>query len=166
MSLEKSIILKILELTPKELKSILTVAIHLLYIDGIAEIEEWNILSLIPALLDVIKEDTPKHLKQEWKQKLKIASKAIEAGEGKKNINHINSIKEIKNPEARKSCLLLLFALASSDRNLHKKELKLIIEDVARPWDFSKEDLIALITEVKKEIHDPETLITMIRNYK
>ena len=127
MSLNNTVFLKILDLTPDELKTSLQVAVNVLYADGMAHIEEWNILTLIPALLDVIKEDTPEELKQKWEEKLNIASKALEQ-EGEKPLSSINIKKKIKGPEARKACLLLLFMIATSDRKVHKKELSFILK--------------------------------------
>ena len=165
MSKENSVFLKILDLDPEELKTILTIALHLLYADGLAEIEEWNILSLIPALLDVVKEDTPGELKQKWEEKLNIASKALEEEWDKTAFHNLNIKKKMKTPEKRTSCLLLLFTLATSDRKIHQKELEFIIEEIARPWKIPRDELVLLVKSAEKEIHDAQTLIRLIENY-
>lgn len=165
MSKENSVFLKILDLDPDELKTILTIAVNLLYADGLAEIEEWNILSLIPALLDVVKADTKTELKQTWEEKLTIASEALGEERGKADIHDLNIKKKIKSQEKRASCLLLLFSIATIDRNIHQKELEFIIENIARPWKFSKDDLVTLVKGAEKEIHDVKTLIRLIEDY-
>jgi uncharacterized tellurite resistance protein B-like protein len=165
MSKDKSVFLNILDLDPEELKTILTIAVNLLYADGLAEIEEWNILSLIPALLDVVKEDTSGDLKQKWDKKLAIASKALEEEWDKTTFRALNIKKKIKSPGKRKSCLLLLFILATSDRKIHQKELDFIIDEIARPWEISKQELVSLVKSAESEIHDAQTLITLIEKH-
>ena len=165
MSLENTFYLKILDLDPEELKTILAIAVNLLYADGFAEIEEWNIITLIPALLDVIKAGTPKELKKKWEKKLTIASKALENEGGEIDLSHTTIKKKIKTPGARKSCLILLFIIASCDRKIHKKELKFIIEKIAGPWKFSKDDLIMVVKSAGNDIRDAQTLIRLIQEY-
>jgi uncharacterized tellurite resistance protein B-like protein len=164
MPKENSVFLKILDLEPEELKTILSIAVNLLYADGFADIEEWNILSLIPALLDVVKEDTPGELKQKWEEKLSVAGKALEE-EGKVVLQDIDIKQKIKAPEKRGACLLLLFTLATIDRKVHKKELEYIIEQVAGPWKISKTELASLVKSAENEIPDAQTLIRLIENY-
>ena len=78
----ETIFTRVLALSPAELKSLLKSGIRLLYADGASEIEEWNLIQLIPALIDVVKGDTPAGSRTEWEEKLQAASEAIASEKG------------------------------------------------------------------------------------
>ena len=61
---KQTILLKALELSPQEIELLIKVAIKLISVDSESRIEEWSIVNLIPALLAVVKQDSPPDLKE------------------------------------------------------------------------------------------------------
>jgi hypothetical protein len=162
---KKTIPLRVLELEPEELTVLLKIAVRLLYSDGIAEIEEWNLLTLIPALLDVVKEDTPDEMKEKWEKKIELVRGAIEEEQAAITQDDIDVLHAIKEPEKRNACLLMLFMIASCDRAVNKKELDVIVSEVARPWKYSVDSLISLIKGAEDEIKRAGELVKLLESY-
>ncbi|MBN1696792.1 MAG: hypothetical protein JW881_04705 [Spirochaetales bacterium] len=161
----KPILLRVLELESEELTVLFKMAVRLLYSDGIAGIEEWNLLTLIPALLDVVKEDTPDGIKEIWMKKIELVQAAIEE-QSDMTQDEKDVLLSIENPAKRDICLLMLFMIASCDRSVDKAELDIIVKDVARPWKYSVDSLVSLVNGAADEIKRPSEIVTLLDSYK
>jgi hypothetical protein len=162
---EKTILLRVLEFEPEELTVLLKMAVSLLYSDGIAETEEWNLLTLVPALCEVAKEDTPEDLREKWEKKIAMVKGTIEEGQAVISQDEMDTLRAIKEPEKRDACLLMLFMIASCDRSVNKKELDMIISEIARPWNYSIDRLMSLIKGAGEEIKRPGELVMILESY-
>lgn len=158
----KTILLKALEFTIEELECLLKTAIKLLYIDGEDNPAEWNYITLLPALMEIEQQNAPEELKAEWRKKLETAGNIIRNQDPNQAIDEINIKGTVREREKQETFLLMLFLIAFADNKLNKIELDFIINNIAQPWGFYREDLTAVISNNREIIMEADEIIRLI----
>lgn len=154
---DETLLLRLIEFDTLEITCLLKAAFQLANIDGVIDVSEWNIVNLISALLETAKENAPEELKAKWHHKLAAVEKIVETRGGELSIDNWNLKSTFIARDKRETFLTLLFMVAEADKKILKDELDFILNHVALPLDFTRQELIQLlehekITEYKKII--------------
>ena len=161
---EQTILLKVLQFTTAELECLLKTAIKLLYIDGIADITEWSIISLVPALLEIEQENASPELKEQWQTKVAAVSKVIEEQDPDQAIGELQVHAAVTEPEKRETFLIILFMVAFADNKLNRIELNFIYNNIARPWGLNVDNLVELITRHRESVAGADEIIQLLQS--
>lgn len=161
----QTILLKAIKLNAEELELLIKIAIKLIYVDKKARIEEWSVVSLIPALIAVVKDSSSADIKKEWEQKLEVAGKSLQQKVEQINIKKTDIKSIIKEKAKREAFLLILFMVLAADRKIDKREIEYVIDRIAKPWNYAIGDLIELIKNHKEEITSASNVINVLMDY-
>jgi hypothetical protein len=163
---KRPLLLRALEFSPFELETLLTCAVKVMHVDNRLRLEEESIINLIPQLLRIAKEDAPEQLKSEWRKKLIIASYALKKNPKNFENERKNIIESFPDYTKRATCLIILFLIMACDKHIDSREIDFIINDIAKPWNFSIDELIDLMEEDSERLFMPESIIKVLKEYK
>ena len=160
---KQPLLLRALAFSHKELEALLRCAVKIMHADKRIRLEEESIINLVPALLKIAKKDAPEELQSEWRKKLISASYAIK--EKPADADEIRDIRAaITDFSKRSTCLVILFLIMGSDKHIDLREIDFIVNDIAKPWNYTVSELIDLLKDESDKVFIPEKIIQYLLN--
>jgi len=161
-----TILLRVLDFNAEEIKTFIKTAIRLFHDENQINLEEWSIVSLVPALLAITHEKAPQKLKGQWREKLQLASIALKNESENLILDNLNITSVIQDKNKRDTFILALFLVVSADRKIESREIDFIINNISKPWGYTVQEIIALIRSEQKELDQSQDIIKVIEHFK
>jgi len=160
---KRPLLLRVMGFSPDEMESLVRCAVKIMHADNRLRLEEESIINLIPALLRIAKQEAGDNEKNEWRKKLLAALYAVKAhpSESEDELHRICHV--ITDQTKRSTCLVILFLIAGSDKHIDQREIDFIVNKIAKPWNFSIQELINLLIEDSEKIFIPEEMINYLK---
>ncbi|MBN2738278.1 MAG: hypothetical protein JXR70_14940 [Spirochaetales bacterium] len=148
-----------------ELSLVIHLAVKLIYSDGMADIQEWNVLHLLPALMEMLKSMESSEKAAEWQNKIDQLDTILEA----KNHNITIEETELKtyfgNKNKQEAVIYFLLYIALADNVLHKKEIDFFKNHILKPFGWTHDNMTEFIKKESHQLPHSENLLKKVHLY-